>query len=294
MSSLEFLVTLAFWTQVLRITVPYALTALGGTFCERSGVIDIALEGKLLVGAFGGALGAYYGGVTAGALLGIAAGVAVAAVYALVVVYFRADQIVAGVAINLLAYGLTGYLLKLVFGSTANSPTTPGFGGRLFGNPILWLTLGLCALSWAIIARTRYGLRLRAIGDHPEAADTLGVSVPRVRWTAVLIAGALAGLGGAWLALDNRSFVAEMSAGRGYIALAAVIMGGWHPLWAAAACLLFGFAEALQINLAASDLGLPAELVETLPYVLTMIALAGFIGRSRPPEALGKPYTGSG
>jgi general nucleoside transport system permease protein len=293
-SSLEFLVTLAFWAQVLRITVPYALTALGGTFCERSGVIDIALEGKLLFGAFGGALGAYYGGgVLTGALAGVAAGVAVSALYALAVVHFRADQIVAGVAINLLAYGLTRYLLKLIFGSTANSPTTPGFAGGLLGNPILWFTIVLCALAWVVLARTRFGLRLRAIGDHPEAADTLGVSVPRVRWAAVLIAGALAGLGGAWLALDNHSFVAEMSAGRGYIALAAVIMGGWRPLWAAAACLLFGFAEALQHNLAASQIGLPAELVEAFPYVLTMIALAGFIGRSRPPEALGRPYSGS-
>ncbi|HWN66090.1 MAG TPA: hypothetical protein VNM90_00555, partial [Haliangium sp.] len=135
------------------------------------------------------------------------------------------------------------------------------------------------------------GLRLRAVGDHPEAADTMGVRVNRVRWLAVLGAGALAGLGGAWMALSINSFVAEMSGGRGYIALAAVIMGSWRPQWAVAACLLFGTAEAIQLQLEASQIeAIPNELTKTLPYVLTMVALAGFIGRSRPPAGLGKPY----
>jgi simple sugar transport system permease protein len=284
------LVSLAFFAQVLRITVPYVLAALGGVCSERSGVINIALEGKLLMGAFTAAAVAHAtGSAAAGALAGIAGGVAVAALYALVVLRFRADQIVAGVAINLLAMGLTRYLLAVLFGSAANSPQIPGFGGRIATNPLLWITAGLLVGVHAALRRTRFGLRLRAVGDHPEAAATLGISVLRIRWAAVCCAGALAGLGGAWLSLDNQGFVAEMSGGRGYIALAAVIMGKWRPLPATGACLLFGLAEAVQLNLQAAELGVPREFVQILPYVLTMVALAGFIGRSRPPAALGKP-----
>jgi general nucleoside transport system permease protein len=278
-----------FLAQVVRITVPYALAALGGCVSERSGVINIALEGKLLAGAFGAALGAYYGGgVGWGVAGGVAAGVAVGALYGLCVLRFGADQIVTGVAINLLAYGLTRYLLELQFGQAANSPPTPGFEGHVLANPVLWLAAALLVAVAVILARTPWGLRLRAVGEHPEAAATAGVSVPAVRWTAVLAAGALAGLGGAWLALQSHAFVAEMSGGRGYIALAAVIMGGWRPARAAAACVLFGGAEALQYELQTSAVGLPAELARILPYALTMVVLAGFIGRSRPPAALGK------
>jgi len=142
-----------------------------------------------------------------------------------------------------------------------------------------------------VVTRTRWGLRVRAVGDNPEAAHTLGVSVTVIRWTAVLAAGALAGLGGAWLALSGSGFVAEMSAGRGYIALAAVIMGSWRPVWACAASLLFGFAEAVEVNLQMFDLGIPNELTQAFPYVLTMITLAGFIGRSRAPGSLGRPFS---
>jgi simple sugar transport system permease protein len=278
-----------FWGQVLRITVPFVLAALGGALSERSGVINIALEGKLLFGAFTGAVAAYYSGsVFVGVVAGAGGGLLMAGLYGVSVLRFRADQIVAGVAINLLAIGLTRYLLKLIFNSTANSPETPGFSGGVLTNPYFW---GVCALVvgvWGLVFRTAFGLRLRFAGEHPEAADSLGVSVNGVRWRAVLLAGALAGLGGAWLAAQNHGFVAEMSGGRGYIALAAVIMGKWHPGFAAAACLLFGFADAWQINLQAQSIELPRELVQILPYLLTMIALAGFIGRSRPPKALGQ------
>lgn len=290
MSFLEGVLSLAFLAQVLRITVPYVLAALGGTLSERAGVINIALEGKLLAGAFGATLGAYYSGsALVGALAGVAAGVAVAALYGLVVVRFRADQIVAGVAINMMAYGLTRYLLTLPFDSTANSERHAGVGSDVLGNPIFWTACLLVGAVYLLLFHTRFGLRVRATGEHPEAAAMQGVSVPWVRWRAVLLAGALAGLGGAWLSLGQHAFVAEMSGGRGYIALAAVIMGRWHPLWAAAACLLFGTAEAVQVQLATSGSGLPAELTGTLPYVLTMLALAGFMGRSTPPAALGKP-----
>lgn len=290
MSFVEGLLSLAFLAQVLRITVPYALAALGGSLSERSGVINIALEGKLLVGAFAATLGAYYSGsAVVGAITGVVGGAAVGALYAAVVVRFRADQIVAGVAINMLAYGLTRYLLTLPFDSTANSERHAGFGSAVAGNPLFWTACVLVAAVYGVLFHTRFGLRVRAAGEHPEAAAMQGVSVARVRWQAVIAAGALAGLGGAWLSLSQQAFVAEMSSGRGYIALAAVIMGRWHPLWAAAACLLFGTAEAVQVQLATSGLGLPAELTGTLPYVLTMLALAGFMGRSTPPAALGQP-----
>jgi general nucleoside transport system permease protein len=283
--------SLAFFAQVLRITVPYALAAMGGVMSERSGVINIALEGILLLGAFTAAVFAHrFDSIAAGVFFGALGGVAVAAVYALAVITFRADQIVAGVAINLLAYGLTRYLLKLLYDSTANSPPTPGFTEHILANPVFWMVVGIAILLYLIVTRTKWGLRVRAVGDHPEAAYTLGVSVVRVRWAAVLASGGLAGLGGAWMALTNFGFVAEMSGGRGYIALAAVIMGGWRPQWAVAACLLFGFAEALQLNLQTSAVLIPGELAQIFPYVLTMIALAGFIGRARPPHAIGKPF----
>ena len=292
--------SLAFVAQVLRITVPYALAALGGVMSERSGVVNIALEGILLTGAFTCTVaasqidpisGTQADSIAAGVNFGALGGSLVAAVYALAVIRFEADQIVAGVAINLLAYGLTRYLLKLIFGSSSNSPPIPGFGRNILENPVFWLIVVIAVLVWVLVAHTRAGLRLRAVGDHPEAADTMGVRVNRVRWLALLAAGALAGMGGAWMALSINSFVAEMSGGRGYIALAAVIMGSWRPQWAVAACLLFGAAEAIQLQLEASQIeAIPNELTKTLPYVLTMVALAGFIGRSRPPAGLGKPY----
>ncbi len=284
------LLSIAFLVQVLRITVPYAMAALGGVMSERSGVIDIALEGKLLLGAFTATLGAYYtGSIAIGALCGIAGGVATGALYALVVVRFRADQIVAGVAINMMAYGLTRYLLRIPFGSTANSARTVGFGGAVWGNWLFWAVCFLVVVVYVGYAHTRFGLRLRACGEHPEAAITAGVSVTRVRWIAVMSAGGLAGLGGAWMSLSLGSFAAEMSAGRGYIALAAVIMGRWHPLAAVASCLLFGFADAMQLQLQTHAFGVPSELVETFPYLLAMVALAGLMGRSRAPAALGEP-----
>jgi simple sugar transport system permease protein len=294
MSELFFsLLSLSFLTQVLRITMPYALAAMGGVVSERAGVINIALEGILLMGAFGAAVGAFDsdGNLAIAVAYGVLAGVATAALYALAVVTFQADQVVSGVAINMLAYGITPYLLKAFYDSSSNSPTIEGFGGRLFANPVFWLALVLVVVVHLVIARTRWGLRVRAVGDHPEAAHTLGVSVNRVRWQAVLASGALAGLGGAWLALSGSGFVAEMSAGRGYIALAAVIMGSWRPLWAVAASLLFGFAEAVEVNLQMFDLGIPNEMLQAFPYVLTMITLAGFIGRARAPAQLGKPFT---
>jgi general nucleoside transport system permease protein len=284
------LLTFAFLAQVLRISVPYVLCALGGTLSERSGVTNLALEGMLLAGAFATTCGAYLGGVAPGLLAGAAGGAAIAAIYALVVLRYGADQIVSGVAINLLVLGATRYLLKLVFHSASSSPTVAGLGGD--GATAIWVTataLGALGVhAWMMM--TPAGLRLRAVGEHPAAADSLGIPVLRLRLGAVLASGVLAGLGGAWLALANHGFVDRMSGGRGYIALAAMIFGKWRPLAATAACLLFGFADALQLNLQATTHAVPRELVQIIPYALTMIALAGVIGRARAPAALGQPY----
>ncbi len=283
------MIAFAFILQGLRITVPYALAALGGTLSERSGVINLALEGMLLAGAFAAAAGSHLAGVAAGVVAGALGGLAVAGLYALAVLRARADQVLAGIALNLLLVGLTRYLLKLLFHSASTSPTVPGLGGAGSAAVVVLTALGvLAAHLWMM--RTAGGLRLRAVGEHPDAAHTLGVDVLRARLRAVLASGVLAGLGGAWLALDNHGFVDRMSGGRGYIALAAVILGRWTPLGGAAACLLFGFADALQVQLQTRAPGVPRELVQVLPYVLTLIVLAGVVGRSRPPRALGAAW----
>jgi simple sugar transport system permease protein len=286
------LVTLAFFAQALRISVPYVLAALGGTLSERAGVINLALEGMLLTGALGAALGAQEGGVVLGTLGGAAGGLLLALVYALVVLRFAADQIVAGVAINLLALGLSRYVLKLVWGSASSSPTLPGFGAGA-GDTIFLTVVALAVIACQLVfTRTVVGLRLRAVGELPEAADSLGVEVLKVRLGALCGAGVLAGLGGAWLALQNHGFVDRMSGGRGFIALAALILGRWSPVAVTAACLFFGLADALQLNLQGRDIGVPRELIQMLPYLLTLVTLAGLMGAARAPGALGRPWRG--
>jgi simple sugar transport system permease protein len=299
---MEALLSLAFLVQVLRISVPYVLAALGGTFSERGGVVNIALEGILLVGAFGFVVGTWFTGLPAvGVLAGVAAGVLLAGVLGLVTVRFGADHIVAGVAVNLLAVGLTRFFLNLIWDSSSNSARVPAVeplvaaeGGSgllaLLTHPLVWLALGLLLLGHAVLFRTRFGLRLRACGEHPEAAATLGVRVRRLRWAGVLLSGGLAGLAGVWLASDQHQFTDNMSNGRGFIALAAMIFGKWRPLQGAAACLLFGAAEALQIALQGTGSGIPTQFLQMLPYLLTVVALVGFMGRATPPAAVGRTY----
>jgi simple sugar transport system permease protein len=297
-------VSLAFAAQVVRISVPYVLAALGGIYSERSGVINIALEGLLLVGAFAAALASFStGSALAGIALGVLAGVALAALYGLAVIRWRADQIVCGVAVTLLALGGTRFFLKLAFGSTSNSPriaalSAPawaaagglrGFLGETLGSPLVVATALAVAAAHLSLFHTRFGLRLRAAGEHPEAAESLGVRVRPLRWRGVLLSGALAGLGGVWLAYDQHGFVAGMSAGRGFIALAAMILGGWTPLGALAACLLFGAAEALQLRLQSSSLPVGSGLVQVMPYAVTIVALTLRARRQVAPRALGRP-----
>lgn len=298
--------------STLRISVPYVLAALGGFYSERSGVVNIGLEGMLLLGAFGCTLVAHgleAAGVPpqlaawAGVGGALAAGLLAGALHALVCVRWRADQIVSGLALNLLAAGLTKFLLTLIYGSSSNSPRIAGLeswnlpGLSAWGvtrvllcTPIVLLALVLVVGSQIAARWTVFGLRLHAVGEHPQAARAAGLRVARWRWLGVLLSGALAGLGGAWLALDQHQFTAGMSNGRGFIALAALIFGKWTPRGAALACLLFGGAEALQIHLQAHGArGVPTQFVQMLPYLVTMVTLAGAIGRARPPAALGQP-----
>ena len=224
-------------------------------------------------------------------MAGIAGGIAMAMLYAVAAVRFRADQVVVGVAINLLAIGVTRFFLKLFFASSSNSPRVAGFGGNInaagFDNPLLWLGLLVAPVMAFVIYRTPFGLRVRAAGEHPDAAESVGVSVKRVRYAAVALSGILAGLGGVYLALDQHQFTDQMTAGRGFIAISAVIFGRWDPMKAAAACLLFAAAETLQIQLQGSN-AIASQFIEMIPYVLTIIALAGVVGRAVPPAALGK------
>ena len=283
-----------FLLQTIRIAIPYLLAAAGGVMSERVGVIALGLEGLMLSGAFGAAIGSYYGGSPWIGLVGaVAAGLMITAVLAVATLRFRANQVVVGVAINLLVVGVTRFYLRLAFDSASNSPRVPGFGGEgvgvfaSFTNPIVYLGLiALPALGW-LLYRTPFGLRARAVGEKPEAAASLGVAVTSLRLKGLLISGTLAALGGAYLSLDQHQFTDGMTAGRGFIALAAVIFGRWEPVRVGIACLLFAAAETLQIQLQGAPL-IPSQFVEMIPYVLTIIALAGVVGRSVPPAALGK------
>ncbi|HNN94336.1 MAG TPA: ABC transporter permease [Pseudomonadota bacterium] len=275
---------------VLRLSVPYVMAALGGTVCERAGVINIALEGFLLISALGTALGASHGALAAVGC-GLAAGVAFAGLYALAVVVLRGDQIVSGVALFMLADGLSRVLLKAVYGSTSNSPRLAALDGH---GPALFLLAAvfLIAILHVFLYFSVLGLRLRAVGERPQAARALGVSVLQVRGIAVLLSGLLTSIGGVYLVFEQRQFVALMSGGRGFLALAAMIFGGWRPLPAAAAAVLFAAAEALGIKLQASNLHVPNYLLQALPYVLTLLALLlrGVLrGASPAPAALGQP-----
>jgi ABC-type uncharacterized transport system permease subunit len=294
-------IVLAFLVQTLRIAIPYLFAAAGGVLSERSGVIALTLEGWMLTGAFTAVIGTHYtGSPWVGLLCGVAGGVLAALLHAVACIRYRADQVVVGIAINLLAVGITRFFLRLAFDSSSNSPRVAGFdfradgtGGRGTGvlaslaNPLVPLGMLSLVFVWWVLYRTPFGLRLRAVGEKPEAAASLGIGVNRVRWIAVLGAGALASMGGAYLALEQHQFTDSMTAGRGFIALAAVIFGKWEPKRVAVACLLFAAAETLQIQLQGLQL-IPSQFVEMIPYILTIVAVAGVVGRATPPSALGK------
>jgi general nucleoside transport system permease protein len=302
------------WSAILASTLRYAtpltLAAIGGMFSERSGVVNIGLEGDMLVGAFFGIYGAdLTGSWELGLVIAIAAGAALALIHGFFCIHLRADQIVIGTAINFLALGLTGYLFVNHYGANGaptSIPTIPEvtiggikdvyFIGPVLGdlNLMIWLSFALLVASYVVMFKTPIGLRIRAVGEHPRAADTVGISVYRTRYAAVITSGALAAMGGAYLSLGFvHTFDQNMTGGRGFIALAALIFGKWRPFGAFAAALLFGFSSAIGDRLPeyfAQGSALPL-IFNALPYVLTLIAVAGVIGRSIPPAAIGRPYT---
>jgi general nucleoside transport system permease protein len=293
----------------LRAATPLTFAALGGILSERSGVVNIGLEGMLLMGAFFGFLGAdkleHWGW---GIVCGVVAGAGLALVHAFISIHLRADQIVSGFAVNFLALGITGYFFIEVYtdqGTPGDVSSIPSlsipwirdldFVGAAIGNLhiLIWVAVVFVVLAHLLLFRTPAGLRLRSVGEHPKAADTLGLSVYGIRYVAVVLSGALAGLGGVYLSNGiTHSFNENMSAGRGFIALAAVIFGRWRPYAAFAACLLFGFTEALALRLpgAYGEDQAWTTLFRALPYVVTLVVVAGVVGRSIPPAAVGRPY----
>lgn len=285
------LVIFTLFLATLRLATPLIFSAMGGMMSERSGVVNVALESFMLVGAFVGAVIAHY---TAHAWIGwgaaLFAGLLIGALYALFVIELRADQIITGMAFNLLVMGVIPFLTKILFNSTGSTPTLPA-EVRFSYEPLIIAFLLVILLAWWL-SKTRSGLWLLFAGEHPEALMASGVSVRKVRWVAVTLSGALAAWGGASLSLFLASAYSPlMTGGRGFMALAALIFGKWKPLPALAACLLFAFADAIQIRLQGVHIGefeVPVQFVQILPYIVTIVALAGFIGESRPPKALGK------
>ena len=288
--------------STIRMAAPLILAALGGLFSERSGVINIALEGKMLAGAFTAAAVTYAADMRfgmgnaspwVGLFAGMLAGILIAAIYALSCIKFKADQVVSGAAINILTLGIPGFLSGALFLSSGSTPQLPK-DHLLPQSPwVIAIALGvLVAATWYVIYKTPFGLRLRSVGEKPEAA----VSVSRMRYWGVLLAGALAGIGGAYLSIGQSSlFTRNMTVGRGFIALAALIFGKWRTVQTLLACLLFGFTEAVSIQMQGavklpSGEDIPVQFIHMVPYVLTIVVLAGFIGSSRPPRALGIPY----
>jgi ABC-type uncharacterized transport system permease subunit len=286
--------------SALRLATPLLLAALGGLFSERAGVINIALEGLMLAGAFTAASVTWYAqSPWVGLVSAVLAGAAIAGVHAVACIRYRADQVVSGTAINILMTGVPALLSGAFFLSSGSTPQVPK--EHLIPYTPMVIAGLLVPLTYYVLYYTPFGLRLRAVGENPEAADAAGVSVKRMRYAAVLISGALAGIGGAYLSIGQSSlFTRNMSAGRGFIALAALIFGKWRPVQTMLTCLLFGFTEALTIQLQGkhynfprlglNDWEIPTQFVQIIPYVLTIVVLAGFIGTSRAPRALGIPY----
>lgn len=299
----------ALCAAMLRYATPLTFAALGGLVSERSGVVNLALEGMMLMGAFFGAYGAdKTGSWVWGMLIGVAAGMVLAAVHAVFAISLRADQIVSGTGLNFVALGITGYMYVDTYGENGTPDDLPavpdiklhtdslGFIGQAIDqlNLLVWGSLLAVAILWVIIFRTRVGLRLRAVGENPKAAETVGIGVFRIRYAAVIASGGLAALGGVFLSIGFvHSFSQNMTAGRGFIALAALIFGRWRPGGLLAATLLFGFSSALAQRLPEFSPQL-ATLFQALPYVLTLIAVAGLVGVSKPPAADGVPYTREG
>jgi general nucleoside transport system permease protein len=307
--TLDSILTAGVLASMLRFATPLAFAAMGGIFSERSGVVNIGLEGMMLTGAFFGIWGSVWSGSwVVGLLTAMVAGGLLALIHAVFCIHLRADQIVSGFAVNFLALGLTGFLYSSIYPGGIHENVSrvpnvnlgflgdiPGIGSFLEGvfghlNLLVWLMFATVILAYIVLFKTPIGLRIRSVGEHPKAADTVGISVYGIRYAAVVTSGILAALGGAFLSIGFvGSFAENMTSGRGYIALAAVIFGKWRPGWAFAATLLFGFGFAISIPLQ-REANISENLISTVPYLLTLVALVGLIGRSTPPAAVGHPY----
>lgn len=299
---MEAAIIFSLFFATLRSATPLIFAALGGLFSERSGVINIALEGLMLCGAFTAAV------VTLqtqspylGFLAGLLAGAVLAAIYAVACIKFEADQVVVGMAINFLMIGLPALISGVIYDSTGSTPQIPIEQKMpMLTNNLSWgtiLAFVLVPVCWYVIYKTPFGLRLRSVGENPAAADSAGVNVIRLRYVAVIISGILAAAGGAYLSTGQSSlFTKQMTAGRGFIALAALILAKWKPVPVLFACLFFGFTEAAVVQIQGASWAkingedIPVQFIEMIPYLLTIIVLAGFIGLSRAPKALGIPY----
>jgi len=315
---IQFLLTL---DATLRVATPLILCAMAGLFSERSGIIDISLEGKMLMAAFAaGTLAALTGSAIAGLAGAILVSVMFSLIHGFACITHKGNQVISGLAINILASGLTVTLGIAIFAkggqtpmlsrearfSSIELPFAEAAGAIPFIGPIykeiisghnilVWCALIAVWLTGFVIFKTAFGLRLRAVGEKPEAVDTAGISVSGLRYRAVIIAGILCGIAGAYLSIAHGAgFVREMTAGKGYIALAALIFGNWRPVPALAACLMFGFLDAVSARLQGVEVPvigqIPTDLILVLPYVLTVVLLAGFIGKATPPRAIGRPY----
>lgn len=318
---MDFLTLLQIFDSSVRLATPLLFACLAGLFSERAGIFDIGLEGKMLAAAFfSAAFAAVSGSVWVGLLAGVGASMALSLIHGLASITFRGNQLISGVAINFLAAGLTVLIAQSWFQQGGRTPSLgdgarfneitlpfaeslcavpyvgPVYADLISGHSILvYVGLLTVPLTWYLLFRTRFGLRLRAVGENPAAVDTAGISVLRLRYAAVAICGVLCGLAGAYLATGLQAgFVKDMSSGRGFIALAALIFAKWRPWYALSACLLFGFLQALSLRPDAVDAILrfkvPGQLLDALPYILTVVILAGFVGKAIPPRAGGEPY----
>jgi len=332
---MDFLTLLQIFDSSVRLATPLLFACLAGLFSERAGIFDIGLEGKMLAAAFfSAAVAAMSGSVWVGLLAGIGASLALSAIHGLASITFRGNQLISGVAINFLAAGLTVLVAQAWFQQGGRTPSLSGaarfneielpfaitqstaeaagrplqemiaeasmlqqiYSGLISGHTILvYIAFLTVPATWYVLFRTRFGLRLRAVGENPAAVDTAGVSVVGLRFAAVALCGVLCGLAGAYLATGLQAgFVKDMSSGRGYIALAALIFAKWRPWYALFACLLFGFLQALSLRPDAVEalvrMDVPGQLLDALPYILTVVILAGFVGKAIPPRAGGEPY----
>lgn len=299
------IINVGLFAAALRMATPLIFASLGGVFSERVGIVNIALEGMMLTGAFSGVLATFItGNPWIGVLISVLVGGLLGLLHAVLTIKFAGNQIVSGTGINIFALGFTAYMSQIFWGSRGASQNVQGLGtisipllkdvpviGEILGtqNPLVYIALIVVVLSHIILSKTPIGLRIKAVGEHPAAADTAGINVHKTKYLCVVISGMLAGVGGSFLSLGHLSlFALGMTGGRGFIALAAMILGGWASFGALGASLLFGFADALQMRLQATGV-LPSQIILTVPYILTVIVLAGFVRKRTPPSDY-KPY----